>query len=83
MLYPDIVFGAIASSGVTHAALENWEYMDIIRAAAEPECSKHLVTSISVIDGLLAVPRLREALKGLFGLAELEHDDDFASVLEV
>ncbi|KLO14751.1 peptidase S28 [Schizopora paradoxa] len=82
VLYPDIVFGAIASSGVTHASLENWEYMDIIRAAAEPECSQHLVTSIAVIDGLLAVPRLRGAIKGLFGLAELEHDDDFAGVIE-
>lgn len=57
--------------------------MDIIRAAAEPECSQNLVTSIAVIDGLLAVPRLRDAIKGLFGLGELEHDDDFAGMIEV
>lgn len=83
MLYPDIVFGAIASSGVTHATIENWEYMDIIRGAAEPECSEHLVSSIAVIDRVLAIPHLRLALKSLFGLGDLVHDDDFAAVISV
>ncbi|KAH7925596.1 peptidase S28 [Leucogyrophana mollusca] len=82
VLYPDLVFGAIASSGVTHASLENWEYMEIIRAAADPTCSTHLEKAISTIDSLLAIPHLRVALKALFGLAGLEHDEDFASVLE-
>ncbi|KAL5501476.1 MGSCP1 [Sanghuangporus vaninii] len=82
VLYPDLVFGAIASSGVTHAALELWEYMDVIRRAADPGCSRRLETSINVIDNiLLNVPRLRRPLKALFGLAGLEHDDDFADVL--
>ena len=82
-MYPDIVFGAIASSGVTHAAIENWEYMDIIRTAAEPECSKHLVSSILAIDHILALPHLRKPLKKLFGLEDLEYDDDFAAMLSV
>ncbi|KAI5119050.1 hypothetical protein M0805_005916 [Coniferiporia weirii] len=82
VLYPELVFGAIASSGVTHASLELWEYMDIIRRAADPQCSKHLVTSIAAIDHvLLYMPRLRKPLKALFGLADLQHDDDFASLL--
>ena len=83
ILYPDLVFGAIASSGVTHATLVNWEYHDIIRRAADPECGRRLQEAVRAIDHALGIPRLRRIVKGLFGLAELEHDDDFASLLEV
>ncbi|KAJ3510022.1 hypothetical protein NLJ89_g4906 [Agrocybe chaxingu] len=84
ILYPDIVWGAIASSAVTHAALENWQYMDIIRNAADPKCSAHLVNAIENIDNILinGPAFLRRPLKNLFGLGGLEHDDDFVSVLE-
>ncbi|KAF4617719.1 hypothetical protein D9613_006175 [Agrocybe pediades] len=84
VLYPDLVWGAIASSGVTHAALENWQYMDIIRTAADPKCSAHLVNSIEKIDSILSSGRgiFKRQLKSLFGLGGLEHDDDFVSVLE-
>jgi hypothetical protein len=69
--------------GVTHAAVENWQYMDIIRNAADPTCSSHLVNSINVIDSILLTGIFRTQLKGLFGLADLEHDDDFASLISV
>ena len=104
VLYPDIVFGAIASSGasrvprplhirlirnrapfqaVTHATLTNWEYMDVIRLAADPKCSSNLVNSITTIDRLLKFGTLRVPLKRLFGLAGLASDQDFVSVLTV
>ncbi|KAJ2986041.1 hypothetical protein NUW54_g9926 [Trametes sanguinea] len=82
ILYPDIVYGAIASSGVTHASIENWEYMEIIRRAAEPKCSNHIESSITIIDALLDVPVTRTPLKALFGLAALKHDEDFVALLE-
>ncbi|OSD07302.1 peptidase S28 [Trametes coccinea BRFM310] len=82
ILYPDIVYGAIASSGVTHASIENWEYMEIIRRAAEPKCSHHIESSIEIIDALLDVPVTRTPLKALFGLAALKHDEDFVALLE-
>jgi hypothetical protein len=81
ILYPDLVFGAIASSGVTHATLENWEYHDIIRLNADPKCSSHLEGAVSTIDDVLK-SRGKKALKSLFGLGALEHDEDFASLLE-
>ncbi|CCM03509.1 uncharacterized protein FIBRA_05643 [Fibroporia radiculosa] len=81
ILYPDLVYGAIASSGVTHAAIEHWEYMDIIRRAADPECSANIQSAIEAIDTILSISQLRTPLKGLFGLAGLEHDEDFASLL--
>ncbi|KAJ7079718.1 serine carboxypeptidase S28-domain-containing protein [Mycena belliarum] len=82
ILYPDLVYGAIASSAVTHASIVNWEYMEIIRQAADPKCSAHLENAIQTIDGILSTGRLTRALKSLFGLSELRHDDDFASVIE-
>jgi len=84
VLYPDLVWGAIASSAVTHAALENWEYMDVIRKAADPKCSAHIVNSIKTIDYILgnSLEFVKKRLKAIFGLAELENDTDFAAVLE-
>ncbi|KAJ8495194.1 hypothetical protein ONZ45_g12967 [Pleurotus djamor] len=82
ILYPDLVFGAIASSGVTHAALSNWQYMDIIRRAADQTCMNHLTKSIEIIDAILTTRVFARPLKGLFGLADLKHDVDFVSVLE-
>lgn len=103
ILYPDLVYGAIASSGtfpfsssllhhtnvpgslaVTHAALSNWEYMDVIRLAAPEKCAEHLVNTIKTVDSILTGRKfLIGPLKRLFGLADIKHSDDFASVLEV
>ncbi|KAF9449108.1 hypothetical protein P691DRAFT_813128 [Macrolepiota fuliginosa MF-IS2] len=81
ILYPDLVWGSIASSGVTHAAIENWQYMEVIRNAADPTCSSHLVASVNVIDTILLSGIFKKQLKGLFGLADLQHDQDFASTI--
>ncbi|KAF9566070.1 peptidase S28 [Agrocybe pediades] len=85
ILYPDIVWGAIASSGVVHAAVENWQYMDIIRTAANATCSSNLVNSVAKIDSILLGQSnsTKQELKGLFGLAGLTHNTDFASMLEL
>jgi hypothetical protein len=105
VLYPDLVFGAIASSGthrhssslgynthpskillflaVTRAVLTNWEYMDVIRLAADPKCSSNLVNTITIVDSLVKFSPLRGRLKDLLDLSELESDKDFVSVLTV
>jgi hypothetical protein len=58
--------------------------MDVIRRAADPACSKRIETTIRAVDHvLLHQPHFRAPLKALFGLAHLEHDEDFASVLSV
>jgi len=66
---------------VTYAALQSWEYMDVIRLAADSKCSANLVKSVATIDGMLKVNYLRDPLKKLFGLGGLKSDQDFASVL--
>lgn len=82
VLYPDLVYGAIASSAVTHAAIENWQYMEIIRNAADPKCSARLQTAIKTIDRLLSHSSTEKTIKKLFGVPDLEHNDDFASLLQ-
>lgn len=84
ILYPDIVFGSIASSGVTHATLDNWRYFDIVRQFANATCSAELQNFAQAIDSIIAtdlVDKVGPQLKDLFGLKDLEHYDDFASVL--
>ncbi|KAI0245330.1 serine carboxypeptidase S28-domain-containing protein [Lactifluus subvellereus] len=83
VLYPNLVFGAIASSAVTRAVLTNWEYMDVIRLAADPKCSSNLMNTITIVDSLLKFSPLRGRLKNLLDLSELESDKDFVSVLTV
>lgn len=68
---------------VTHAAVNNWEYMDIIRRAADPTCSSHLESSIQTIDSFLARPSTAKIIKTLFGLGGLQNNADFGALLEV
>ncbi|KAF8585928.1 peptidase S28 [Ramaria rubella] len=77
--YPELVYGAIASSGVTHASVALWQYFDVVRNAA-PNCSSVVVKAVETINTALSRPDLNSPLKQLFGLDGLA-DDDFASVL--
>jgi hypothetical protein len=75
-----LVFSLVA---VTHAFLALWEYMETIRLAAEPKCASNLERSIQTIDNTLKQPLLSKPLKALFGLEDLEHNEDFVSLLTV
>jgi Serine carboxypeptidase S28 len=79
--YPELTYGAIASSGVTHASVALWQYFDVVRNAA-PNCSSVLADAIQSINIALARSDLNTPLKQLFGLDGLA-DDDFASILSV
>jgi hypothetical protein len=59
--------------------------MDTIRLAADPTCSANIQTTVEVVDRVLAMgnPTLTRLLKGVFGLADLTSDADFASVISV
>ncbi|KAG8906322.1 hypothetical protein FRB99_007102 [Tulasnella sp. 403] len=81
VLYPDLVFGAIASSAVTHAAIDYSDYFEVIRQTNDETCVAHIQSAVEAIDKLLDIPLLSRPLKSLFGLQDLEHDDDFVAVL--
>jgi len=57
--------------------------MEVIRLAAEPKCASNMEKSIETIDNILKNGLLSKPLKALFGLGDLEHDEDFASLLAV
>lgn len=57
--------------------------MTVIRDAADPKCAARIVNSIATIDAILERGYFKKQLKALFGLAGLEHDQDFVSLLEV
>lgn len=84
VLYPDLVYGAISSSGVTFAQLSNWGYYDIVRQFADADCIKQVETSILEIDNLFdQSASAKQALKNLFGVPTLTHDGDFGWLLQV
>ncbi len=83
VLYPDLVYGAIASSGVTYATVVDWQYYDIIRQFGPADCISQVETTILEVDKLLDNPDSHGTIKALFGLGNLTHDKDFASLLAV
>lgn len=83
VLYPEIVYGAIASSGVVHATINDWRYMDIIRQYAPSDCIAVVEKAVYEMDDLLSQPFTRQAIKEVYGLPNVTHDPDFAAVLEV
>ena len=83
VVYPDLVYGAIASSGVTYATVEDWQYFDIIRQFGPSDCIKQIETTVLEVDELLSNPKTVKEIKALFGLGNLTHVEDFASLLTV
>ncbi|PIL30738.1 hypothetical protein GSI_06906 [Ganoderma sinense ZZ0214-1] len=82
VLYPDIVFGAIASSGVTHATIVDWRYMDLVRQYATPQaCVARVQQAVAEVDSFLASNTTSAAIKAVFGLSGISYDPDFASLL--
>ncbi|KAJ7213797.1 peptidase S28 [Mycena rebaudengoi] len=79
VLYPDIVFGSIASSGVTEAAISNWGYYDIIRRAAPANCSAQFITAVKEVDNLLSNPETNSKVKSFFGMPGLTLEADLTS----
>ncbi|GJJ13198.1 hypothetical protein Clacol_007449 [Clathrus columnatus] len=82
VLYPEITFGAIASSAVVHAAVSYWEYYDLIRNYTSISCRDAIENTVKTVDFLLDLSKpTRTWVKHLFGLVGLQDDADFASVL--
>ena len=83
VVYPDLVYGAIASSGVTYATVEDWQYYDIIRQFAPSDCIKQIETTVYEVDELLSGSKTVQPIQALFGLGNLTHVQDFASLINV
>lgn len=84
VLYPNVFFGAISSSGVTKAIIDYWEYWEPIRLYGPKECISFTQDLIELVDHVLLTPEkshLIPTLKSVFGFPNITHDNDFAAIL--
>lgn len=85
-VYPDVFWGAIASSGVTEAIVDYWDYYEAARLYAPGDCANVTADLIDVVDRILtleggATEDDKRLLKRTFGMEGVKHDDDFANIL--
>lgn len=82
VLYPELTWGAISSSGVTEAIYDYWEYYEPIREYGPPDCILTQQKLTNILDNILLKDNATTvtALKAAFGLESLTYDDDFANV---
>jgi hypothetical protein len=84
-LYPQYWWGSIASSGVTYALWDFWQYYEPIREYGPKACISAQEKLINVADTIMMSgneTRITE-LKSAFGMKNLTHNDDFANVLSL
>jgi hypothetical protein len=84
VLYPDVYWGAISSSGVTKAIYDYWQYYDPIAKYGPKKCIAAQKTFTHMVDNILIGKNDRKLtleLKNAFGLGNLTYDDDFANSL--
>lgn len=84
-LFPDVFWGAIASSAVTTAVLDFHDYYTPIMEHGPRECIEHLTNHTALIDSVLALNSslLTPRLKGAFGLGGITSDADFVNALAI
>lgn len=78
-------FWAYHSSSAPVEAIEDyWQYFSPVQEGMATNCSKDVTLVIDYVDSILLNGTADEilALKTQFGMETLEHDDDFASVLQ-
>lgn len=95
LLYPDLIFGSLASSAVVAAIEQFPEYFYPIAAGAQQDCTQAIQASIGWIDKILAPepekgqdqpkrdPSKTKELLDLFGLTDLQDPADFANLLTI
>jgi hypothetical protein len=82
IVYPDITWGAISSSGVTEAIYDYWQYYEPIRTYGPPECIATQQKLMNIIDNIIMSNDTDtiDELKSAFGLEGLSNNKDFANV---
>ena len=84
VLYPNVFWGAISSSGVVKAIYDYWEYYEPVREYGPPECIATTQNVTHIVDTILlgiTNSSLISLLKETFLLPNVTYNDDFASVL--
>ncbi|CAI6093388.1 unnamed protein product [Clonostachys chloroleuca] len=81
VLYPDVFFGAISSSGVVEAIWDYWEYFEGARLYAPEGCSDTTGKFVNIVDNILTKEensKYISSLKKVFGYTDATSNVDFA-----
>lgn len=84
VVYPDIFWGSISSSGVTKAIYNYWQYYEPAAQYGPPICMATQKVFTHIIDTILIGNNdsaLTLRLKNAFGMPNVTHDADFANQL--
>ncbi|KAI1458953.1 peptidase S28 [Annulohypoxylon moriforme] len=84
VLYPDVYFGAISSSGVPEAIWDYWQYFEAAATYGPPACVDTTRKLTHIVDNILigqAGTDYVGQLKAAFGLPNVTYDNDFASAI--
>ncbi|OTA67061.1 peptidase S28 [Hypoxylon sp. EC38] len=84
VLYPDVYYGAISSSGVPEAIWDYWRYFEAAATYGPPACVETTQKLTHIIDNILIGKADSEyvgKLKAAFGLPNVTYDNDFASAI--
>ena len=84
IIYPDVFWGTISSSGVTKAIYDYWEYYSPIAEYAPKSCIAAQRTLTHIVDNILIGVNETDwtyKLKDAFGLENVTHSNDFANIL--
>ncbi|RYP69583.1 hypothetical protein DL771_006020 [Monosporascus sp. 5C6A] len=83
VVYPDVFWGSISSSGVPAAIWDYWEYYEAARIFGPSACVETTQKVTDLVDQVLGShdPGSIAQLKEVFGLGGLSHNTDFANVL--
>ncbi|KAL3425043.1 serine carboxypeptidase S28 [Phlyctema vagabunda] len=84
VVYPDVFWGTISSSGVVEAIYDYWTYWEPVRWYAPQDCISNIQKLTNVVDNILLKLNSSSTtteLKSAFGLPNVTYDDDFANVL--
>lgn len=83
VLYPDVYWGAISSSGVTVAQYDFWQYYEPVREYAPPDCVETQGKLIEVVDNILLGGNNEtiNTLKSAFNASGFTYNDDFANTV--
>lgn len=84
VLYPDVYYGAISSSGVPEAIWDYWQYFEAAAVYGPPACVETTQKLTHIVDNILigkAGTDYVGKLKSAFGLPNVTYDNDFASAI--
>ncbi|KAI0751819.1 peptidase S28 [Daedaleopsis nitida] len=82
---PDVFWAAYSSSGVVQSIGHFWGYFEPIREHMPKNCSADVETVINYVDAVIDTGNKTaiKAMKDIFGLGDIQYDDDFASAMKI